>query len=263
MKISYKSGGCLLVTGEEKSVTEYNPDFINQFDCIITSRDDINHPNVIRTHYLHPWRIKKTYDELSSINFWPSKSKNLSAIISNLQSLPIQQKRLSLMNKLKEHYGVNLSWYSKGQSTFLNDKWDGLAPFKYSIAIENSQHLNYFTEKISDCFLAHATPIYYGCPNINDFFEERSFIKMDIDDFGETVRLIDRAVLEDFYGTNEKYLRESRRLVLEKYHFIAALSNILQKYQIGPGTKSKIIRPQSYFMKGTIGKLIARIDYPK
>ena len=50
-------------------------------------------------------------------------------------------------------------------------KWDGLENYSYSIAIENESLKNYFSEKFTDCILARTIPIYYGCPNISDFFQ--------------------------------------------------------------------------------------------
>ena len=44
---------------------------------------------------------------------------------------------------------------------------------KFSIAIENYSSENYLTEKVLDCFLSKTIPIYYGCPNIGEFFDIR------------------------------------------------------------------------------------------
>ncbi len=41
----------------------------------------------------------------------------------------------------------------------------------FHIAIENSQWENYFTEKLIDCFVTRTVPIYWGCPNVGDFFD--------------------------------------------------------------------------------------------
>jgi hypothetical protein len=46
----------------------------------------------------------------------------------------------------------------------------------FSIAIENAVNTNYFTEKIVDCFLTGTIPIYYGCPNIEQFFNSDGII---------------------------------------------------------------------------------------
>ena len=53
----------------------------------------------------------------------------------------------------------------------LDNKKQGLEEYEFSIAIENCVEWDYFSEKLTDCFLTDTTPIYYGCPNINRFFD--------------------------------------------------------------------------------------------
>lgn len=42
----------------------------------------------------------------------------------------------------------------------------------FHIAIENCSIANYFSEKLIDCFQAKTVPIYYGCRNIGEYFNE-------------------------------------------------------------------------------------------
>ncbi|MFC3614003.1 hypothetical protein ACFORG_09560 [Lutimaribacter marinistellae] len=48
-------------------------------------------------------------------------------------------------------------------------KADGLAPYRYSVVIENVRERNYFSEKLIDAILCETVPIYWGCPNLADF----------------------------------------------------------------------------------------------
>ena len=52
----------------------------------------------------------------------------------------------------------------------LKKKEDGLKSYKYSIIIENSSEVNYFTEKLIDACLLETVPIYWGAPNISEYF---------------------------------------------------------------------------------------------
>ena len=61
-------------------------------------------------------------------------------------------------------------------------KWDLHQPYQFSIVIENSQQDNYFTEKIIDCFLCKTVPIYWGCPNIGEFFSLEGILLLDAED---------------------------------------------------------------------------------
>jgi hypothetical protein len=73
---------------------------------------------------------------------------------------------------------------------------DGLFESMFSIVIENDVANNYFTEKIMDAFRTFTVPIYYGCPNISDFFDCDSIIK--INDIKELIIKINE-LNPDFY----------------------------------------------------------------
>ena len=62
-------------------------------------------------------------------------------------------------------------------------KMDVFAKSMFSVAIENTNHRGYFTEKILDLFLFKSVPIYWGCSNIGDFFDLDGIIQVqNIDD---------------------------------------------------------------------------------
>jgi hypothetical protein len=46
----------------------------------------------------------------------------------------------------------------------------------FHLAIENSKCINYFTEKLIDCFMSRTVPIYWGCPNIGEYFNTDGMI---------------------------------------------------------------------------------------
>jgi hypothetical protein len=58
----------------------------------------------------------------------------------------------------------------------IQQKKDGIADYKFSICIENSSNRNYHTEKIIDAFLSKTVPIYWGCSNIGNFFNQKGII---------------------------------------------------------------------------------------
>lgn len=55
-------------------------------------------------------------------------------------------------------------------------KSDGLAPYRYSVVIENVREPNYFSEKLVDAVLCDTVPIYWGCPNIADLFDTSGMV---------------------------------------------------------------------------------------
>ena len=47
---------------------------------------------------------------------------------------------------------------------------------QFSIVIENCRMDNYFTEKLCDCLITKTIPIYFGCPNIEEYFDTTGWI---------------------------------------------------------------------------------------
>lgn len=58
------------------------------------------------------------------------------------------------------------------------DKSEGIAPYMFSIAIENCLHDKYYTEKITDCFAAGTVPIYWGTSKVSEDFNEDGIIRL-------------------------------------------------------------------------------------
>jgi hypothetical protein len=93
-----------------------------------------------------------------------------------------------------------------------------LAPFRYSVAVENSRHDHYWTEKIADCFLAGTVPIYWGAPNIKDYFPVDAMIVIDSLDPVEVARIIKAEATPEGYQHRLPALREAKRRVLQEYN---------------------------------------------
>lgn len=49
-------------------------------------------------------------------------------------------------------------------------------PYKFVISFENSIVKGYITEKLTNAFLAHAVPIYFGAPDVAEYFNQDAFI---------------------------------------------------------------------------------------
>ncbi len=62
-------------------------------------------------------------------------------------------------------------------------KVDVFSKSQFGVAIENTSHRGYFTEKILDLFLLKTLPIYWGCSNIGDYFNLDGILRVDnVDD---------------------------------------------------------------------------------
>jgi hypothetical protein len=71
----------------------------------------------------------------------------------------------------------------------------------FHIAVENSQNKNYFTEKIIDAFLTKTIPVYCGCPNIGDFFDENGIIKFNNEE--ELINIVNVLTEKDYWDRKD------------------------------------------------------------
>jgi len=62
-----------------------------------------------------------------------------------------------------------------GYSPFA-DKAEGLAPYRYSVVIENVREPGYFSEKLVDALLCGTVPIYWGAPDIGRYFDTGAMV---------------------------------------------------------------------------------------
>ena len=125
----------------------------------------------------------------------------------------------------------------------MQDKAEALRPYRYHVAIENHVGQHHWTEKLADAFLGHTLPLYFGCPNLSDYFPEDSFLRIDIQDAAAAADLISRAVADDLYSQRLPAIREARRRVLEEFDLFSVISRIvLERHQ--PGRTSGVLRSQ-------------------
>ncbi|AXI45374.1 hypothetical protein C1J03_04570 [Sulfitobacter sp. SK012] len=71
--------------------------------------------------------------------------------------------------------GLDVTVLGRGYAPFEN-KSDGLAPYRFSVVIENVREQHYFSEKLVDAVLCETVPIYWGCPNIADHIDTGGMI---------------------------------------------------------------------------------------
>jgi hypothetical protein len=255
MSVKCPPSNVIYMTDEAHELKKFNQDFLNQFNYVITCRDDLQHKNLIRTHELNHWHIKKTFQEVYNDN--PiSKTKALSVVCSDLTILSGHKKRYAFVNKLIGHFKDNIDVFGRGFNP-IDNKWDALAPYKYSIAIENSALPGYFTEKITECYLAHCLPVYYGAPDITNFFDPGSLLKIDINDYKSSILSIEKLLADDPWEHLQSTLINQKLLYLKTYQLFPALCNIIGKLprDSSPKRKQSIRGHETYYKHYRFRKL--------
>lgn len=243
----------LLLTTEPKSVLVYPKRYIKQFGAVCSCQEETKHENLILGPPILPWYVgfksrkdegysySLTYDGLLTSET-PVKTKLISVITSNKAFTKGHLERIAFVEKLKQRYGDKIDFFGRGYRNF-DDKWDVLAPYKYHISLENSSQKHYWTEKISDCFLAETYPIYYGCTNLTDYFPTESFQPINIHDFESATHLIDKVLAEDTFEKKRDVLKDCKGMVLQEYNMFDYVAMLCDQMDASLPKKEVSIKP--------------------
>jgi hypothetical protein len=106
------------------------------------------------------------------------KNKMVSMIASSKNMCNGHRYRLSWLMKLR---GTNVDIFGSGHN-YIPTKDLGLRNYYFSFAMENDNYPSIFCEKITDCFVTGTIPIYWGTPDIGEFFNSDGIITLT-DDF--------------------------------------------------------------------------------
>lgn len=220
---------------EAPNIRKYSAEYLRQFAHVVSCQQNMRHPDVINALTTVFWMVDKSYDELSGLT--PiKKTKNLSIITSNKVFTKGHKKRFDFALKLKDYFKDEIDLFGRGVRT-VEDKWQALAPYRYTIAIENDVYPHWVTEKLTDCFLSFTVPFYYGSKDAESYFPTSSYIPIDIENFSETVKRISDTLLDDSYRERMMpAILQSRSLVLNEYNFFAQVLKLIEhkKMQVSP-----------------------------
>lgn len=67
----------------------------------------------------------------------------------------------------------------------------------FHVAVENVKHNNWYTEKIGEALCTKTIPIYWGAPNIGEFYDERGIITFNTKE--ELINIINNLTPEVYY----------------------------------------------------------------
>lgn len=106
--------------------------------------------------------------------------------------------------------GVPVEVMGRGYAPF-DRKAEGLAPYRFSVVIENLREENYFSEKLVDALLCETVPIYWGCPNIARFVPPQGIIQCNSE--ADLRQAIETATPERYAALRPALLESKRKIV--------------------------------------------------
>lgn len=158
------------------------------------------------------------------------KTKTISAVISDKEFFEGSRDRVKFVREYIDQIDPVVHLFGRCQKPParcymgpVDDKSEALLPYKYTIACENSYEPNYFTEKITDAVVSECLTFYSGCPNIDQFFDPKCMVKIDLKDPRAAVRTITESVAMYQWEDRLPYIKEEKQKILHEKHFFAML----------------------------------------
>lgn len=161
---------------------------------------------------------------------FPDKTFSVSTLVGGKRMAPghhLRQKLWFKEDKITTPKNFFLSGNFGGIENYKNNQILGsdkkpLFDSQFHICIENVKRRNWFTEKLIDCMVTKTVPIYYGCPNVEDWFDTRGFIIIDsLDEIINACNSLD----ENTYNKMLPYVEENYRRGLELSDISVVLKN--------------------------------------
>lgn len=194
------------------------------------------------SHNIPCWQISKNVNWL--MNNRIHKSKLISGIVSDKTTSPYGDERPGRNNRLDfiqnfldaeipeyDHFGMIYQRNSvfhrlRNYRGMLQDKEDGLFPYKYSFTAENGCEINYFTEKFLDAILSECLPLYAGCPNISDFFDPRCYIPINLENPDESLVIVQNAIHNKEWEKRLPIIRKEKHRILTSFSIFPLLESL-------------------------------------
>ncbi|EAU52764.1 hypothetical protein OM2255_04530 [Rhodobacterales bacterium HTCC2255] len=162
---------------------------------------------------------------IKNIDQVDTKKSQLASIIASSNNKLEGHKLRHLIIKKINDLDINISILGRGYNPFTH-KEDGLKSFMYSIVIENIKENDYFTEKIVDSCLCNTVPIYWGAPNISDYFDIRGMIICDsLDEIMDALKEIN----SDDYNSREKWIHKNKLKAISHADYIKRAAEVILK----------------------------------
>lgn len=187
------------------------------FQLILSWNDKVinNCPLTIYNPFGHTWLLPNQYETPKEKKF---EISHLSGRLNKSYGHSLRHEILARQDEIKipknfyHTYGdrddINKARLGK-EAVFGNSM--------FNIAIENFSHRGYFTEKLLDCFLLRSIPVYWGCSNIEYFFNKKGIITFEnIDDL---IYHTEYTIDEDYYNARKDIIEENYKTALEYISF--------------------------------------------
>jgi hypothetical protein len=245
----------ILITGEPESFHRYQAAYLAQFGHVVTTQRCIHHTGVIHSQVGMNWFVGVRFDfdgpqgsyvpvlGFSELATDPPLKTKLCSVVSSTKAVTAgHRQRLEFVLRLQKELGDLIDFYGRGFRD-VADKDEALASYRYHIALENSSHPDYWTEKLADPYLRQCFPIYAGCPNLQDYFPAGSWLSIDVGKPDESIARIREVLKTDLDRQRASALAEAKRRVLWEHNVFALLERTYQRLEASEAKLPERVAP--------------------
>jgi len=174
--------------------------------------------------------------EFCAVGSWISnnieikKRNQISFLMSSKINGAPYRMRFKILNRLRHKKVIGDFEYLFHRSPPLVPSKDPFfANAKFNIACENQDMPNMFTEKLLDCFKTYTVPIYFGCHNVDKYFNPKGILQF------QTIEEFDRIIEQlhpDMYDDMMPYVLENYELARPYWEKTAfqRIEDVIEKF---------------------------------
>jgi hypothetical protein len=107
-----------------------------------------------------------------------------------------------------------------------DNKYNVYANYKYCFAAENNQEHNYATEKIWEAILCESLCFYWGCPNLEEYLDEKAFVRLPLEDPTAALQIIQQAIAEDWWSQRIGVIKQMKARILNELGFFPLMASL-------------------------------------
>ena len=214
----------------------------NFYDLILTWRESIlqSCPNAVKFLFAGPylsilgnefvipshvgWYTTSEPRYVGPLN--STKALSASFLTSHMNSLSGHHLRQEIFSRLPESVGV-LPIHKHRSPPRIDEDERGhfFTDFQYHVSVENCQYNNWMTEKLFDCFMAKTIPIYWGCPNLGEYFNLDGVIRFE--NYDDLIRAL-QSITPDMYREKAAAIEDNFNRTVATYGQPNRLGKILE-----------------------------------
>jgi hypothetical protein len=110
----------------------------------------------------------------------------------------------------------------------VDNKYNVLSRYKYSIAIENTNENNWFSEKIWDNIISECLTFYWGCPNLEKFLPD-CFIRLPLPDYRQCTFIMEKAIDNKEWEKRLPAIKRAKKKVLNELSLIPTMEKLINE----------------------------------